>query len=186
MMRLSETRIEEHRMTSEARGGARVLGSLGSADGKGVVRLQDRLDAGIEDVWSALTDPVRLGRWYGEVTGDLRLGGEYRARVFASGWEGAGRVEACEPPRRLVVTGKDPDEPFEDVTEVTLTADGDQTILVFEQRGMSLDYVAGYGAGNQVHLEDLAAYLAGRGRCDAGARMDELMPAYAELAANLG
>jgi uncharacterized protein YndB with AHSA1/START domain len=173
-------------MTSEARGGARVLGSLGSADGKGVVRLQDRLDAGIQDVWSALTDPVRLGRWYGEVTGDLRLGGEYRARVFASGWEGTGRVEACEPPGRLVVTGKDPDEPFEDVTEVTLTADGDQTVLAFEQRGMSLDYVAGYGAGNQVHLEDLAAYLAGGERCDAGARMDELMPAYAELAANLG
>ncbi len=173
-------------MTSEAGKAAGVLGSLGSADGKGVVRLQERLDAGIDDVWSAITDPARLARWYGEVTGDLRLGGEYRARVFASGWEGTGRVEACEPARRLVVTGKDPDEPFEDVTDVTLTADGDQTILVFEQRGMSLEYVAGYGAGNQVHLEDLAAYLAGGERCDAIARMEELIPAYAELAANLG
>ncbi len=173
-------------MTSEASGVARVLGSLGSADGKGVVRLQERLDAEIDDVWSAITDPDRLARWYGEVTGDLRLGGEYRAHVFASGWEGTGRVEACEPPSRLVVTGKDPDEPFEDVTEVTLTADANATILVFEQRGMSLDYVAGYGAGNQVHLEDLAAYLAGRERCDAGARMDELIPTYSELAANLG
>ncbi len=173
-------------MTSEARGAVRILGSLGSADGKGVVWLQDRLDADIDDVWSALTDPARLARWYGEVTGDLRLGGEYRARVFASGWEGTGRVEACEPPRRLVVTGRDPDEPHEEHTEVALTAQGDQTILIFEQRGMSLDYVAGYGAGNQVHLEDLAAYLAGRGRCDAGGRMDELIPAYAELAADLG
>jgi uncharacterized protein YndB with AHSA1/START domain len=186
MLSLSETRIEEHQMTGEAGGFARVLGSLGSADGKGVVRLQDRLDSGIEDVWSALTDPERLAGWYGEVTGDLRLGGEYRARVFATGWEGTGRVEACEPPMRLVVTGKDPDEPFEDVTEVTLTADGDHTILVFEQRGMSLDYVAGYGAGNQIHLEDLAAYLAGGERCDARARMDELIGTYAELAANLG
>jgi uncharacterized protein YndB with AHSA1/START domain len=186
MMSLFETHRKEHQMTSEAGGVAGVLGSLGSADGKGVVRLQERLDAGIDDVWSAITDPARLAHWYGEVTGDLRLGGEYRARVFASGWEGTGHVEACEPPRRLVVTGKDPDEPFEDVTEVTLTADGDQTVLVFEQRGMSLDYVAGYGAGNQVHLEDLAAYLAGGERCDAGARMDELIPGYAELAANLG
>jgi uncharacterized protein YndB with AHSA1/START domain len=173
-------------MTSEARGAARVLGSLGSADGKGVVRLQQRLDAGIDDVWSAITDPARLARWYGEVTGDLRLGGEYHARVFASGWEGTGHVEACEPPRRLMVTGKDPDEPHEERTEVTLTADGDMTVLDFEQRGMSLDYVAGYGAGNQVHLEDLAAYLAGRERCDAGARMGELIPGYAELATNLG
>jgi uncharacterized protein YndB with AHSA1/START domain len=173
-------------MTSDAHGVGQLLGSLGSADGKGVVQLQERLDAGIDDVWSALTDPARLARWYGEVTGDLRLGGEYRARVFATGWGGTGRVEACDPPRRLVVTGKDPDEPFEDVTEVTLTADGDQTVLVFEQRGMSLDYVAGYGAGNQVHLEDLAAYLAGGERCDAGARIHELIPAYAELAASLG
>jgi hypothetical protein len=38
----------------------------------------------------------------------------------------------------------------------------------------------------QVHVEDLAAHLAGRERCDSGARMDELLPAYARLAANAG
>ena len=84
-------------MTSNARGGGRILGSLGSAEGKGIVRMEDRLDTDIDDVWSALTDPSRLARWYGEVEGDLSLGGEYRAHLFASGWEGTGRVEACEP-----------------------------------------------------------------------------------------
>jgi uncharacterized protein YndB with AHSA1/START domain len=173
-------------MTSEARGAGRIIGSLRSADGKGVVRLEDRFDTGVDDVWAAITDPARLASWYGEITGDLRIGGQYQAHVFATGWEGTGRVEACEPPRRLVVTGKDPDEPFEDVTEVTLTADGDHTVLVFEQRGMSLDYLAGYGAGNQIHIEDLAAYLAGHERCDAQARFGELFPAYQGLAANIG
>ena len=48
-------------MTSNAREGGRILGSLGSAEGKGVVRMEDRFDAGIDDVWSALTDPSRLG-----------------------------------------------------------------------------------------------------------------------------
>ena len=84
-------------MTSNAGGIGRILGSLRSADGKGVVRMEDRFGTDIDDLWSALTDPRRLARWMGEVEGDLRLGGEFRARFFASGWEGAGRVEACEP-----------------------------------------------------------------------------------------
>jgi uncharacterized protein YndB with AHSA1/START domain len=65
-------------MSSNDRAGHRILGRLRSADGKGIVRMQDRYDTGIDDLWSALTDPVRLARWIGEVEGDLRLGGEFR------------------------------------------------------------------------------------------------------------
>ena len=171
-------------MTSNARGSGRILGSLRSADGKGVVRMQDRYDTDIDDLWSALTDPRRLARWVGDVEGDLRLGGEYRFRFFASGSEGTGRVEACEPPRRLLLTMA-LGQPDEDVIEATLTADGDQTILVWEERGMPLDLLAAYGAGVQIHVEDLAAYLAGRERVDAAARWNELEPAYRDLAASV-
>ena len=170
-------------MTSNARAGTRILGSLRSADGKGIVRMEDRFDTDIDDLWSALTDPARLARWIAEVEGDLRLGGEFRAR-FTSGWEGTGRVEACEPPRRLLVLTRDADEPDEEVLEATLTADGDQTILVFEERGMPIEHLAAYGAGWQVHVEDLAAHLAGRERCDIKARWDELIAAYQRLAPN--
>ena len=173
-------------MTSNARGSNRIVGSLRSADGKGIVRMEDRYDTDIDDLWSALTDPRRLARWMGEVEGDLHLGGEFRARFFASGWEGTGRVEACEPPRRLLLLTKQPGQVDEHVMEVTLTADGDQTILVWEERGMPLDQLAAYGAGIQVHVEDLAAYLAGRERCDADARWQELLPDYQDLAANDG
>jgi uncharacterized protein YndB with AHSA1/START domain len=173
-------------MTSNARAGSRILGSLRSADGKGVVRMEDRFDTDIDDLWSALTDPGRLARWLGEVEGDLRLGGEFRAHFLASGWEGTGRVEACEPPRRLLVLTEQPGQAGEHAIEVTLTAAGDQTILAWEERGMPLDLLAAYGAGIQVHVEDLAAYLAGRERCDAGARWGELEPAYAVLAAKVG
>jgi uncharacterized protein YndB with AHSA1/START domain len=165
--------------------GNRILSSLRSANGTGVVRMEDRFDTAIEDLWSALTDPRRLARWYGQVEGDLRLGGVFRAHVLSSGWEGAGRVDVCEPPRRLLVVTKDDDASYELVTEVTLAADGDQTTLVFEERGMPLDQLAAYGAGNQVHVEDLAAYLAGRERGDAEARWDELVPSYQDLAANV-
>src|SRR5580693_9996770 len=82
-----ETRTKEHQMTSNAPAGGRILGSLRSADGKAVVSVQDRFDTDIDDLWSALTDPRRLARWLGEVEGDLRLGGEFRARFF-DGWDG--------------------------------------------------------------------------------------------------
>ena len=169
-------------MTSKATGGGRILGSLRSGGGTGVVRIEDRVDADIDDVWSALTDPSRLARWpaRGEIKGDLRLGG------ISSGWEGTGRVEACEPPQRLVVRIKDADEPEENVIEAVLTADADQTIVVWEERGMPLDLLSAYGAGVQIHVEDLADHLAGRERRDdAKARWDELHPAYQDLAANL-
>jgi hypothetical protein len=43
-------------MTSNARPGTRILGSLRSADGKGVVRIEDRFDTDIDDLWSAPAD----------------------------------------------------------------------------------------------------------------------------------
>jgi uncharacterized protein YndB with AHSA1/START domain len=165
--------------------GHRILGRLRSADGHGVVRIEDRYDTGIDDLWSALIDPDRLARWYGQVDGDLRLGGEFRLRVGASGWDGAGRVEACDPPRRLQVRTKEMAEPYEEVIEATLTPDGDQTILVIEAQGMSLDKVAFYGAGWQLHAEDLAAYLAGRTVGDTEKRFNELVPPYQAQAAKI-
>ena len=171
-------------MTDETRAAGRILGSLRSADGKGIVRMQDRFDTDIDDLWSALTDPRRLARWLGEVEGDLRLGGAFRARFFASGWEGTGRVEVCEPSQRLLVLTRgadEPDAPDEHVIEVTLTADGDQTVVAWEERPIPAKLLAAYGAGVQVHVEDLAAHLAGRERCDATIRFEELFPAYQDL-----
>ena len=84
------------------------------------------------------------------------------------------------------MTSKEEDGPGEVRTEVTLTQEGDQTIVVFEERGMPLDLVAGYGAGNQIHVEDLADYIAGHERrTDVKERFDALMPADQELAADL-
>jgi hypothetical protein len=76
--------------------------------------------------------------------------------------------------------------PLNETLEATLTADGDQTILVIEAHGMPLDKIAFYGAGWQIHAEDLAADLAGRERGDEGARWEELVPPYQGLAATIG
>lgn len=167
----------------------RLLGTLLTVDGTGAVRMNDRLEAPIDDVWSALTDRERLAEWLGEFEGEIRLGGEYRARYLASGWEGFGRIEAFEAPRHLLALTKDADaadaafDPSH-AFEVELTADGDGTGIVWEERGMPADLLGPYGAGIQVHVEDLASYLAGGGRCDANARFAELLPAYRDLAAS--
>jgi hypothetical protein len=76
--------------------------------------------------------------------------------------------------------------PYDEAIEATLTAAGDQTVLVIEVRGMPLDKIAFYGAGWQIHAENLAAYLAGRERGDTGVRWDELVPPYQDLAASIG
>ena len=91
-------------------------------------------------------------------------------------------MQACEAPRHFLLTHREPDQSEDQSVEVTLTADGGQTTLVWEERGMPVAYLAGYGAGIQVHVEDLGAYLAGRERCDASARMGELFPGYEPLA----
>ena len=68
--------------------------------------------------------------------------------------------------------------------EVTLAADGGQTTVVWEERGMPVAYLAGSGRGSRSMLK-ISAYLAGRERCDAGARMGELFSAYEPLAAKV-
>jgi len=173
-------------MTSNARSSSRILGSLRAQDGRGIARMEDRFDADINDLWSALIDPVRVARWYGQVEGDLRPGGDFRLLVHGSGWEGTGRVEACEPPQRLVVRTRELSQQFDTTLEATLTADGDQTILVIEAHGLPLDKLPFYGVGWQIHVEDLAAHIAGGERGDAEARWADLVPAYQDLAAGIG
>ena len=165
-------------------GDASVLGSLHSVDGEGVVRMEDRLDTGIDDLWGALTEPDRLAHWYGEVEGELSEGGEFRVRIALSG-ERTGKVEACEPPQRLVLTMRDPDrqpgQPEQLVHEAQLTGEGARTRLVWEVRGMPVNLLPAYGAGIQIHVEHLADYLGGRELRDVEARWNELFAAYEAL-----
>ena len=161
---------------------SRILGELRSVDGKGAVHMQYRYATEIDDLWSAVTDPVRLLRWIGEIDGDLRVGGTFRAHFVSTGWEGTGSIEACSPPHHFLVRTRDDDSLDEHTIEATLTADGDHTVLVIEERGMPVEHLAGYGAGIQGHVKDLGAYLAGHERRDPQDRWAELLPEYQVLA----
>jgi uncharacterized protein YndB with AHSA1/START domain len=163
-------------MTEETQTAVDVAGSLYTIDGQHVVHLEGRYDTDAADLWSALTEPPRLARWFAKVDGNLRPGGEFEA-TFTSNVEATCRVDVCEPPRRLLVT-MSPGQASETRIVAELVSDGNQTILTVEERGLPTDEVADHGAGWQVHLEDLAGHLAGLERGDWHERWAELGPRY--------
>jgi len=63
------------------------------------VQIRRTYDAAIADVWSALTDPDRMKRWFLPISGDLRAGGNFQLEGNAGG-----DIIACEPPHLLKVT----------------------------------------------------------------------------------
>ncbi|MFF3335868.1 SRPBCC domain-containing protein [Streptomyces sp. NPDC002888] len=89
------------------------------------------IDAPLERVWSILTEPAFLGRWFGNgepVRLDLRPGG---LLLFDHGVHGAlpARIETVEPPRVLSwrwsqgASGEEPDDANATLVEFTLAAD---------------------------------------------------------------
>jgi len=99
-----------------------------------VLRRSYRADAA--DVWSAITEPDRIRRWFTPLTGDLRVGGSFQLENHSTG-----DILACEPPKLLRVTLGGP----ESVVEVRLSAVGEETLLTLEHRVPLA--MAGSGAG---------------------------------------
>lgn len=121
-------------------------GELPAGTGRSV-RLQRDYDAAIEDVWDALTDPTRLGRWFLPVSGDLRLGGRYQLEGNAGG-----EILVCQRPERLRVSWVygEPTGP-EDVSEVevrlTPLDDGTTRLLLEHTAIVPEDRWTEYGPG---------------------------------------
>lgn len=141
--------------------GAREV-EAGEAQG---VMLRRAYDAGIAEVWDALTVPERIGAWFLPVTGEFRLGGRYRLEGHAGG-----EILECVAPQRLRVSWLyGPDPGFSEV-EVRLTADGGER-TVFELEHVAVvpeDFWKQFGPGavgigwDSIAL-GLGLHLAGRG-----------------------
>ncbi|WP_424186374.1 SRPBCC domain-containing protein [Actinokineospora sp. G85] len=97
------------------------------------VLLARDLPAPAGEVWSALTDPDRISRWFLPVSGDLRVGGAFTVEGNAEG-----EVLVCEPDSLLRVTYGAPDS----VVELRLSG---STTLELEHT-VSLDVADGAGA----------------------------------------
>src|SRR5688572_13148290 len=64
-----------------------------------VVVAARRYDTTVDDLWQAITTPVRLARWFLPVEGDLKLGGRYQLKGNAGG-----TITRCDPPEALDLT----------------------------------------------------------------------------------
>jgi uncharacterized protein YndB with AHSA1/START domain len=129
-----------------------------------------RIEARPETVWRYWTDAERVCTWWGVRTElDARRGG---ACVVETGGGAVMRGEFVElvPHERIVFTfGWDPMDgvpavpPGSSRVEVTLTRDGDDTILVLRHSGLPPELAAQHRAGWGGALE-LLATRAGEGR----------------------
>jgi uncharacterized protein YndB with AHSA1/START domain len=96
-------------------------GQIAAGEGH-TVTLRRTYEAPIEDVWDALTNPRRIPRWFLPISGDLRVGGNYKFEGNAGG-----TIQSCERPNRLLVTwvGMETGSPADvSEVEVRLTAQG--------------------------------------------------------------
>jgi uncharacterized protein YndB with AHSA1/START domain len=165
-----------------------LIGTLRLDADRMAVRLERSYGTDAADLWSALTDPARLSRWFAQVDGDLRPGGTFRINFDDDDPDErtVGQVRECEPPHRLVVTWHFRDE-GESVVRADLEAEPGGTRLTLEHRKLPPAAAAGYSAGWQTYLEQLGAYLAGQpgrgGQWDQ--RWKDLLPGYQEQAAGL-
>ena len=113
------------------------------------------------DVWDALTNPDRIGRWLLPISGDLRLGGHYQLAGNAGG-----TIETCEPPRHLGVTWEY--EGGISWVDVHLAESGDHTSLRLEHLAFTDDFAEKWdefgpgavGVGWDLTLVGLAEHLA--------------------------
>jgi uncharacterized protein YndB with AHSA1/START domain len=104
------------------------------------VELEVRLDAPPEEVFRFLTEPARYVRWQGMAAElDPRPGGTYRVWMDPD-TVASGEYVEVEPPRRVVFTwgwvGNAGVPPGSTTVEVTLSPDGDGTILSLVHRGL--------------------------------------------------
>ena len=117
-----------------------------AGDAKAVI-LEREYDAPIEDVWDALTNPERIGRWFLPISGDYRLGGTYQFEGNAGG-----EIRECDQPNRLKVTWVyGPVKSDADISEVELRlsrAGDNRTHFVLEHTAVvPEEFWAMYGPG---------------------------------------
>jgi uncharacterized protein YndB with AHSA1/START domain len=117
------------------------------------LQLERTFTAPIEDVWAAITDPLRLSRWLGTWHGDPAEGRVMFRMLFEEeGGEQEMEIRECDPPRRLAVTSH-----LGWHLEATLAESGGVTTLTFSQPGVDPEEVPSIGPGWEYYLDALVA-----------------------------
>lgn len=149
-----------------------------SPNGGSVLRFAQTYPTTVDDLWEAVTDPVRLSRWMAPYEGDFRLGGRWLARSDDGTVFTEGTVTACEPPRRFTTTWRAREE---DDTTITVVVEpvADGAALRLEHDGIgSGDYLPGWHTYLELLELDLGGDTDGIETFDWDARYAELRDHY--------
>lgn len=142
-----------------------------------------RLHDPIDRVWSALTDPAERQTWFGSTSLEPYEGGTIELDpddppVKPELKHMRGRILRWDPPRLLehtwhqTIVG-------DGVVRYELAPDGDDTILTFSHRGLSVSNAKGFIPGTHAYFDRLEAHLAGHPIPAWSERYAELAPTYA-------
>jgi uncharacterized protein YndB with AHSA1/START domain len=132
------------------------VGTFLEVDGRPAVRFVRTYRCPVDEVWSAITDPDRLGRWFpSSVTIELRVGGAVSFSGDPNVGPGTGRVLAVAPPRQLAFSWGGDElrfdvEPLDGSTQLTFTD-------VLEEQNVAARNAAGW----TVCLDELGRLLSG-------------------------
>jgi L-ascorbate metabolism protein UlaG (beta-lactamase superfamily)/uncharacterized protein YndB with AHSA1/START domain len=135
---------EDWRIASPARGDTVELAATAEAaeSGTGVsgpeLRLSRRLEAGLDRVWAAITDPEHAAEWLGRLSLSGSEHGRVRLRFTDDESEHDGVVVTCEPQVSFRLAWDDPSDGRIEV-KVQLVSDGVGTVLSFVQSGVPRD-----------------------------------------------
>lgn len=114
----------------------------------------------VEEVWSALTEPDRLARWFGRWTGDPATGTvDVVMTAEDDDTPQRVRIDECEPPTRLAVELPTSDGPWP--LSATLRGRDGGCELTFVHRLAEPYDASSIGPGWQYYLDRLAAVVAG-------------------------
>jgi uncharacterized protein YndB with AHSA1/START domain len=132
-----------------------------------IVQREVRVGARPETIFAFFTDPELMVRWMGRsAQADPRPGGVYRVDINGA-YVALGEYVEISPPDRVVFTwgweGEDSAiEPGASTVEVTLTPDGEETLVRLVHRDLpSEDSATAHGRGWEHYLERLR--IAGAG-----------------------
>jgi uncharacterized protein YndB with AHSA1/START domain len=132
-----------------------------------VIQHEIRIDASPETIFDFFTDPAKAVQWMGEqATLDPRPGGVYRVAMNEQ-YVAMGEYLEIDPPRRVVFTwgwkdGLQQMPPGSSTVEVTLTPDGDATVVRLIHRDIPTPEAAeSHRSGWNRFLPQLAAVAAG-------------------------
>lgn len=133
---------------------------------RSAIRREIRVMARPETIFTLLTDPSKYVRWKGVLAElDPRPGGVYRVQINRRDIARGTYVEIV-PNRRVVFTwgweGSGAVPPGSSTVEITLTRDGDGTIVRLEHRDLPEEARDKHDQGWELYMNRLAAVAAGR------------------------